>query len=113
MLLGWTLLTVAIVAEVAGTMAIGVSEGFTRRPVLSAATVAGCYGTSLTCLVLLMRWQLMNLAVAYALWVALGVVLIAILSNLFLAEPMPAAKIFFIVLIIVAAAGLQLTDIRQ
>ena len=109
MFLGWILLSIAIAAEVAGTLAIGISQGFTKKPVAALLVVFPGYATSLICLILIMRWELMNLSVAYALWVALGVALVAIVSS-FMGEPMPPLKILFIIVLVIGAVGLELAD---
>ncbi|HEY4524067.1 MAG TPA: SMR family transporter [Candidatus Paceibacterota bacterium] len=112
MLLGWILLSIAIIAEVAGTLAIGLSQGFTKKPIVALFVVFPGYATSLICLILIMRWELMNLSVAYALWVALGVALVAVVSSL-MGEPMPPLKIFFIIILVIGAVGLQLADAHR
>lgn len=66
-------LAVAIIAEVIGTTAMKLSDGFTR-PVPSAVTAVG-YGVAF----LLLSWTLRSVPVgiAYAIWSGAGIVLIS------------------------------------
>lgn len=107
-MLGWLILSVAIVAEVVGALSIGLSKGFTVRPTLALGVMIPSYTVSFVCLTLLMRWELMNLSVAYAIWVGLGVALTAVLSAVLGHEPLSPVKIAFLILIVIGAAGLDL-----
>lgn len=107
-MLGLMILAVAIAAEIAGTLAMGLSRGFVVRPLLALSITVPGYGIAIAGMTLLMRWRLMNLSVAYAIWVGLGVALVAVLSSALGHEPMSPLKIFFLVLIVVGAVGLDL-----
>ncbi len=70
----WILLSVAIVAEVAATSALKVSDGLTRLGP-SVLVVLG-YGLAFYCLGLALRT--IPVGVAYAIWAGVGMALIAL-----------------------------------
>ena len=72
----WTLLAIAITAEVIGTTALKASAGFTRF--WPAVVVAVGYGTAFYCLSLVVKT--IPLGIAYAVWSGLGIVLITLLA---------------------------------
>lgn len=69
-------LMLAIAAEVAGTTALKLTEGFTR-PGPAVVVLVG-YGTAFYFLSLVLRT--MPVGVAYAIWAGLGIVLIALVG---------------------------------
>lgn len=76
-------LVLAIGAEVSGTIALKFSEGFSRLAP-SAIVVLG-YGVAFFALARVLRAG-MPVGVAYAIWAAAGVALIALIGVLFLGE---------------------------
>lgn len=82
-------LFIAIVAEVIGTSALKLSDGFTR-PVPSLVT-ALCYGLAFYCLSLALRT--MPTGVAYAIWSGVGVVLITLVAWLFMGQKLDGAAL--------------------
>jgi len=72
--MGYVYLAIAIVAEVVGTTAMQVSEGFTK-PIPSIVVVVG-YGVAFYFLSLVLRT--IPMGIAYAIWAGLGIVLIAL-----------------------------------
>jgi len=106
----WILLVVAIAGEVTGTFEIGRSEGFVKDTLRSIGIVAVCYSISLACLSLIMRMKLMELSVVYAVWMALGVAIVTLLSAIWLREAMTPQKIFFLALIVVGTVGLNMLE---
>lgn len=106
----WVILGIAIAGEVIGTLRIGTSEGFSKDTVRSVLIVAASYGVSLFCLSFMMRQKMMELSVLYAVWVALGVAAIAVLSALVLHEAMPPLKIAFLALIVIGTVGLTMLE---
>ena len=98
-------LMLAIVAEVAGTTSIKLSEGFTRM-VPSVATFV-FYGLSLSMLSLALKE--VELSFAYALWSGVGIALIATVGILWFREPMGALKMVSLGLIVIGVAGLHLS----
>jgi small multidrug resistance pump len=98
------LLTLAIAAEVAATLALRASGGFTR-PGASIAVVAG-YATAFFLLGLVLRS--IPVSVAYAVWSAVGTGTIALIGMTLLEEPAGAIRIASLVLIMVGVVGLNL-----
>ena len=81
-------LMLAIVAEVAGTTSIKLSEGFTR--LLPSVAIFVFYGLSLGMLSLALKE--VDLSFAYALWSGVGIAIIATVGILWFREPMGALK---------------------
>ncbi|CAM4195072.1 multidrug efflux SMR transporter [Nocardiopsis rhodophaea] len=101
----WILLLGAIAAEVTGTISLRLSDGFTKL-VPSLVTLAG-YGTAFWLLAQVLK-QGMNIGVAYGVWSALGVALIAIIGALFLGENLTWVQMAGIGLVIVGVLALEM-----
>ena len=100
----WVFLAVAILAEVIGTSALKVSDGFTRL-VPSLVVVLG-YGISFFFLSLTLRT--LPVGVAYAVWSGVGMALIALIGWLFLGQSLDAPAIVGLFLIGAGVAVLNL-----
>lgn len=98
------LLTLAIAVEVAATLALRASDGFTRIGP-SIAVVAG-YATAFFLLGPVLRT--IPVSVAYAVWSAVGTGTIALIGMALLDEPAGAIRIVSLVLIMVGVVGLNL-----
>jgi small multidrug resistance pump len=98
------LLSLAIVTEVAGTVALRYSEGFTRLAP-SAVVVLG-YGISFWLLALVLRE--LSISTTYAVWSAAGTALIAVVGVFAFGEPATALKLASLALIIIGVVGLNL-----
>ena len=98
------LLSFAIVTEVAGTVALRYSEGFTK--LLPSAVVVLGYGVSFWLLALVLRE--LSIGTTYAVWSAAGTALIAALGILAFGEPATALKLASLALIIIGVVGLNL-----
>jgi small multidrug resistance pump len=98
----WLFLTGAIVLEVAGTVSMKLSHGFTKA--LPSMLLFLFYGASFTCLNFALRT--IEVSVAYAIWSGLGLVLVAAIGILLLGEGAGALKLASIVLIVTGVAGL-------
>jgi small multidrug resistance pump len=98
------LLTLAIVLEVAATLALRASGGFTKLAP-SIVVVAG-YGTAFFLLGLVLRS--IPVSVAYAVWSAVGTGSIALIGMTLLGEPGGAIRIVSLALIMVGVVGLNL-----
>ena len=98
------LLSLAIVTEVAGTVALRYSDGFTRLAP-SAVVVLG-YGISFWLLALVLRE--LSVGTTYAVWSAAGTALIAAFGMLALGEPATSLKLASLALIIIGVVGLNL-----
>lgn len=97
------LLSFAIVSEVAATVALRFSEGFTR-PGPVAIVIAG-YGVSFWLLALVLRD--MSIGTTYAVWSAAGTALIAAVGVFAFGEPATALKLASLALIILGVVGLN------
>jgi small multidrug resistance pump len=89
-------LSLAIAFEVAATTALQASNGFTR-PLPAVITVFG-YAIAFYCLSLTLRT--MPVGIAYAIWSAVGIVLIATIGWVFYRQALDAPAIIGIALII-------------
>ena len=98
------LLTIAILAEVAGTVALKYTDGFTNLGP-SALVVAG-YGLSFWMLALVLRD--LPIGLTYAVWAAVGTALIAAIGIVAFGEPATTLKLLSLGLIIAGVVGLNL-----
>src|ERR1044072_7611013 len=98
------LLTIAILAEVAGTVALKYTNGFTNLGP-SAVVVAG-YGLSFWMLALVLRD--MPIGLTYAVWAAVGTALIAAIGIVAFGEPATTVKLLSLALIIAGVVGLNM-----
>ena len=97
------LLTIAILAEVAGTVALKYADGFTNLGP-SALVVAG-YGLSFWMLALVLRD--LPIGLTYAVWAAVGTALIAAIGVVAFGEPATTMKLLSLGLIIAGTVGLN------
>lgn len=80
----YVLLSVAIVAEVIGTMALRATNGFTE--IIPSVTVAVAYATAFYFLSLTL--DKISVAIAYSIWSGVGIILIA-LAGMFIYKQVP------------------------
>lgn len=98
------LLAIAIATEVGATAALPRAAGFTN-PGWSAIVVSG-YALSIWLLTIVVRE--IPVSVTYAVWAGLGTAAIAVIGVMFLDEPLGAAKVVAITLIVSGVALLNL-----
>ena len=99
----WLMLVLAIVAEVAATIALRESDGFTRLwP--SVIAIVG-YGVAFYLVALVLRT--IPVSVTYAIWSAVGTAIVAIVGMVALGEPAGALKVASLVLIVIGVIGLN------
>ncbi|GGX69009.1 MULTISPECIES: DMT family transporter [Streptomyces] len=104
--MAWVLLAVAGLLEVGWSIGMKFTEGFTRLwP--SVFTIAGIAASML---LLSQAAKSLPIGTAYGVWVGIGAAGAAVLGMLVLGEPATAARIFFIVLLLVAVVGLKATS---
>ena len=101
----WFWLVGAIVAEVTGTVALRFSEGFTRW--VPSLVVAVGYGLAFYALSQALA-RGMAIGVAYGVWAAAGVALIALIGAAFLGEGLTWIQVGGIVLVIGGVLALQM-----
>ena len=98
-------LGLAILAEIAGTSLLKATEGFSKL----WPTVASLTAYALAFVLLAQAISRgMGVGVAYAIWSGLGTTLIVIVGALFLDEPLTAAKVAGVVLVVAGVVTLQL-----
>jgi small multidrug resistance pump len=97
------LLAVAIAVEVAATIALRESDGFSK-PIPTAIVIAG-YATSFWLLSLVLKH--ISVGTTYAIWAGAGTAAIAVIGIVALGEPATALKLASIALIIVGVIGLN------
>ena len=98
------LLAVAIASEVAGTVALKYTDGFTRLGP-SALVVAG-YGVSFWMLALVLKE--LPIGLTYAVWAAAGTAMVAAIGIFAFGEPAGTLKLLSLGLIIAGVVGLNL-----
>jgi small multidrug resistance pump len=97
------LLSLAILSEVGATLALRVSDGFSR-PMPSALVVVG-YGISFWLLALALKD--IPVSLTYAIWSGAGTALIAIAGVVAFGETMNAMKLASLAIIVLGVAGLS------
>ena len=100
------LLVLAIISEVIGTTSMKLSDGF--QNLLPSLVIFLCYGISIGFLTLAVRT--IDLSIAYAIWSALGIVIISIIGIFWFNESAGAWKILSLGIIITGVVSLQLSD---
>ena len=100
----WLFLAAAILLEVAGTVSMKLSEGFTR--LLPSIMLFIFYAASFTALTLSLKK--IDLSIAYTVWAGVGTALIALVGILYFREPVTMMKSVSICLIIIGVACLNL-----
>lgn len=85
----YTLLGVAIIAEVIGTNTLKASDNFTR-PLITLVSLA-CYALALWLLSVIMKT--MPVGLVYAIWSGLGIVLIAITGKIVFNQSLDTAAV--------------------
>ncbi|MCW2750534.1 MAG: small multidrug resistance protein [Aeromicrobium sp.] len=101
----YALLGLAIAFEVSGTLALRQTDGFSR--LLPSLGVAVCYVLAFVLLSLVLRRGL-SVAVAYALWSAAGIVVIAAIGWMFLGERLTVLQSAGMALIVCGVIAVEL-----
>lgn len=99
----WVFLSIAIAAEIVGTLSLKASAGFTR-PGFSALTVIG-YGIAFYLLSLVLKS--IPVGIAYAVWAGAGVAAVAILGVLLFGQKLDLAAVVGIALIVTGVVVLN------
>ena len=104
--MGWVLLVVAIVLEVAGTTNMKLSEGFSKL----GPSVGVFFFYALSIVALTFAVGRLDVSVAYAVWSGLGTALVAIIGLWVFQEPVSTVKVVALVLIVVGVVMLHSTS---
>ena len=99
------LLALAIAVELMATLALRASQGFTR--LVPTVLVLGGYSFAFFLLAVVLRRGL-DVAVVYAVWSAVGIVLLALIGTVFLHEGLTAVQALGIILIVGGVLALEL-----
>jgi small multidrug resistance pump len=100
----WVLLAGAILSEVAATISLRLSEGFTKA-VPSTIVVIG-YLASFALLSQVLK-RGMAVGVAYGIWAAVGVSLVALIGAAFLGETLTWVQVGGLALVIIGVVAVQ------
>ncbi|WP_431044201.1 DMT family transporter [Streptomyces sp. P1-3] len=104
--MAWVLLIVAGLLEVGWSIGMKFTDGFTR---LWPSVLTGA-GIAASMLLLSYAAKTLPIGTAYGVWVGIGAAGAAVLGMLVLGEPFTAARVFFVVLLLVAVVGLKMTS---
>jgi small multidrug resistance pump len=101
----WIYLFTAIVFEVAGTISMKLSEGFTK--IIPSVLIFVCYAVAFTCITFAIRK--IEISVAYTVWSGVGTTLIALIGIAYFGEQASLLKIVSIMLVILGVIGLKMS----
>lgn len=102
----WLQLLIAGLLEVCWAIGLKYTEGF-RRPLPTVVTLAAIVGS----MVLLARAaRILPIGTAYGVWVGIGACGAAVLGIVLFDEPVTAARVFFLALLVAAVVGLKVTS---
>ncbi|WP_405492462.1 DMT family transporter [Streptomyces sp. NBC_00096] len=104
--MAWILLLLAGLLEVGWSIGMKFTEGFTR---LWPSVFTGA-GIVVSMVLLSYAAKTLPIGTAYGVWVGIGAAGAAVLGMAVLGEPVTAARIFFICLLLVAVVGLKATS---
>ncbi|AOT59082.1 multidrug efflux SMR transporter [Streptomyces fradiae] len=104
--MAWVLLIVAGLLEVGWSIGMKYTEGFTRL----WPSVLTCAGIVASMVLLAQAVRTLPIGTAYGVWVGIGAAGAAVVGMLALGEPVTAARIFFVCLLLVAVVGLKATS---
>lgn len=102
----WIYLAIAILFEIAGTVCLKLSNGFSQ--LLPSLAIVPLYGVSFALLVLALKG--IPVSVAYAIWSAVGTALIATIGMLWFREPATILRLVSLALVILGVVGLNLAE---
>ncbi|NXY97091.1 hypothetical protein HYE82_22455 [Streptomyces sp. BR123] len=104
--MAWVLLLVAGLLEAGWSVGMKFTDGFTR---LWPSVFTGA-GIVASMVLLSYAVRTLPIGTAYGVWVGVGAAGAAVLGMAVLGEPVTAARVFFIVLLLVAVVGLKATS---
>ncbi|MEU5975105.1 multidrug efflux SMR transporter [Streptomyces sp. NPDC047315] len=104
--MAWVLLIVAGILEVGWSIGMKFTEGFTK---LWPSVFTGL-GIVASMILLAQATKTLPIGTAYGVWVGIGAAGAAIVGMVALNEPVTAARIFFVSLLLVAVVGLKATS---
>lgn len=102
----WLLLLVTIIFEVAGTIAMKLSNGLTK--LVPSVLIFVFYGICFSIFAIVVKK--INLSIAYAIWSGLGTLLITIISVYFFKEHINLFQALCILFIVLGVIGLKVSS---
>lgn len=105
----WFYLAGAIILEVAGTVSMKVSEGFSKTT--PSVLIFVFYGLSFVGLTLALKK--IEVSMAYAIWAGVGTALIALIGIIYYDESVNILKMISLALIILGVIGLNLAGAQH
>lgn len=102
--MSWLYLVLAIIFETSGTTLFKFSNGFT----VVFPSIGAIISYALCFLFLSYALRTIDMSVAYAIWGALGILLISAIGMIFLHESVSVIKVASILLIVLGTVGLRL-----
>jgi quaternary ammonium compound-resistance protein SugE len=103
--MAWTLLIIAGILEAGWAIGLKYTDGFTKL-VPSVLTIIGIV---VSLVLLSIAARTLPIGTAYAVWVGIGAAGAVILGIVLLGEPLTAARLAFLALLLVAIVGLKTT----
>jgi len=102
--MSWAILLLASVFEIAFAIGLKYSQGLTRPLATTFAAVSGLMGMGLLAFAL----KSLPVGTAYAIWTGIGTIGTAVLGMIFLKEPISAARLVCIAMVVTGIVGLKL-----
>jgi small multidrug resistance pump len=102
----WVLLFFAIAMEVSGTTCMKLSQGFTQ--LWPSILVFVFYGFSFTASTFALKT--IDVSIAYAVWMALGTAIIAVIGMVWFHEPLSPLKVMALLMIITGVVLLNISS---
>ncbi|MBL0776366.1 MULTISPECIES: multidrug efflux SMR transporter [Streptomyces] len=100
----WVLLACAILAEVTATISLRLSDGFSK--IAPSVVVVVGYVTAFTLLALVLK-RGMAIGIAYGIWAAAGVALVALIGAAFLGDSLTPVQYGGLVLVAAGVVALE------
>lgn len=104
--MAWILLLLAGILETAWAIGLKYTQGFTR---LTPSVLTGL-AIAASMVLLSMAARTLPISTAYAVWVGIGAAGTMLLGIVVLGEPATPARLFFLVLLLIAIFGLKATS---
>ncbi|WP_335980257.1 DMT family transporter [Streptomyces sp. CA2R106] len=104
--MAWVLIVLAGLLEVVWSVGMKYTDGFTR---LWPSLLTGS-GIVASMLLLSLAAKSLPIGTAYGVWVGIGAAGAAVVGMLLLGEPVSAARIFFVCLLVASVVGLKATS---
>ena len=102
----WVLLSLAILAELAGSTCMKLSNGFSNW--YASVLTFVFYGISFSIFIFVLKH--FDLSFVYALWAGVGILLVSIIGMTFFKEPVSLMKVVSILIIVVGVVMLNLCE---